>query len=58
MLVIGAITMPLAKLLPFLIGLLADTFGLGNAMWLLLLGPAALIIGLPRGAIPPAVIQE
>ena len=48
MLVIGAVTMPLAKLLPFVIGLLADAFGLGTAMWLLLLGPAALIIGLPR----------
>lgn len=57
MLVIGAITMPLAKLLPFLIGLLADRFGLGTAMWLLLLGPAALIIGLPHG-IPARVGTE
>ncbi|HEY6072819.1 MAG TPA: MFS transporter, partial [Anaerolineales bacterium] len=50
MLVVGAVTMPLGKLLPFMIGLLADSFGLGTAMWLLLLGPAALIIGLPRSA--------
>jgi MFS transporter, FSR family, fosmidomycin resistance protein len=45
---IGAVTDPLAKLLPLLIGILADRFGLGIAMWLLLLGPIALIIGLPK----------
>lgn len=45
---IGAVTTPLGKLFPFLIGLLADQFGLGTAIWLLLLGPIALIIGLPR----------
>ena len=45
---IEAVTTPLAKLLPFFIGLLADQFGLGVAIWLLLLGPIALIIGLPR----------
>lgn len=45
---IGAVTDPLAKLLPLLIGILADRFGLGIAMWLLLLGPLALLIGLPK----------
>lgn len=45
---IGSVTAPFAKLLPFLIGLLADQFGLGAAMWILLLGPLALLIGLPR----------
>jgi FSR family fosmidomycin resistance protein-like MFS transporter len=45
---IGSVTAPLAKLFPFLIGLLADQFGLGLAISLLLLGPLALIIGLPR----------
>ncbi|MFZ5910549.1 MAG: MFS transporter [Chloroflexota bacterium] len=45
---IGSVTAPLARLLPLLIGLLADRFGLGVAAWLLLLGPLALIIGLPR----------
>lgn len=45
---IGAVTTPLGKLLPFLIGLLADQFGLQNAMWVLLLGPLALLIGLPK----------
>jgi MFS transporter, FSR family, fosmidomycin resistance protein len=45
---IESITAPLAKLLPLSIGLLADKFGLGAAIWLLLLGPLALIIGLPH----------
>lgn len=33
---------------PTLMGGLADAFGLQVAMWLLLLGPASLLIGLPR----------
>jgi MFS transporter, FSR family, fosmidomycin resistance protein len=45
---IESVTTPIAKLLPLLVGLLADKFGLGIAIWLLLLGPLALIIGLPR----------
>jgi FSR family fosmidomycin resistance protein-like MFS transporter len=36
------------KVLPFGVGLAAQTFGLGPAMWLLLLGPLALLVGLPR----------
>jgi FSR family fosmidomycin resistance protein-like MFS transporter len=35
-------------LLPLGIGLAAQFFGLRMAMWLLLLGPIALLIGLPR----------
>ena len=38
----------LGKLLPFGIGLAAQYFGLRFAMWLLLLGPIALLLGLPR----------
>jgi MFS transporter, FSR family, fosmidomycin resistance protein len=38
----------LGKLLPFGIGLVAQFFGLRLAMWLLLLGPIVLLIGLPR----------
>jgi FSR family fosmidomycin resistance protein-like MFS transporter len=45
---IGSVTAPLAKFFPFLIGFLADQFGLQTAMWILLLGPFALLIGLPR----------
>jgi FSR family fosmidomycin resistance protein-like MFS transporter len=45
---IEAVTTPLAKLFPLLVGLLADQFGLGVAIWLLLLGPIALMIGIPR----------
>jgi FSR family fosmidomycin resistance protein-like MFS transporter len=36
------------KLIPFGIGIAAQTFGLAAAMWLLLAGPIALLIGLPR----------
>jgi FSR family fosmidomycin resistance protein-like MFS transporter len=36
------------KLLPFGIGLAAQAYGLGIAMWLLLAGPIALLLGLPR----------
>ncbi len=49
----------LGTLLPFGIGLAAQFFGLRLAMWLLLLGPIALLIGLPRivpgmtGQMPP-----
>jgi FSR family fosmidomycin resistance protein-like MFS transporter len=38
----------IGKLIPFGIGLAAQTFGLGTAIWLLLAGPIALLIGLPR----------
>src|SRR4030095_12454811 len=38
----------IGKLLPFGIGLAAQAYGLGIAMWLLLAGPIALLIGLPR----------
>jgi len=48
--VLSSVTAPLANLFPFLIGFLADRFGLGVALWLLLLGPLALMIGLPRRA--------
>lgn len=33
---------------PTVLGVIADAFGLASAMWLLLLGPIALLIGLPR----------
>jgi FSR family fosmidomycin resistance protein-like MFS transporter len=45
---IGSVTAPLAKFFPFLIGFLADKFGLQTAMWILILGPFALLIGLPE----------
>jgi hypothetical protein len=44
----GSVTAPLAKFFPCLMGFLADQFGLQTAMWLLLLEPFALLIGLPR----------
>jgi FSR family fosmidomycin resistance protein-like MFS transporter len=36
-------------LIPTAVGLLAERIGLGSAMWFLLIGPIALLIGLPRG---------
>jgi FSR family fosmidomycin resistance protein-like MFS transporter len=47
---IGSVTAPLAKFFPFIIGFLADQFGLQTAMWILILGPIALLIGLPRNS--------
>jgi FSR family fosmidomycin resistance protein-like MFS transporter len=35
-------------LIPLGLGLLAERFGLGFTMWLLLLGPIALLVGMPR----------
>ena len=37
----------IGKLIPFGIGLFAQAYGLGTAMWLLLSGPIALLLGLP-----------
>ncbi|HMB22009.1 MAG: MFS transporter [Chloroflexota bacterium] len=54
---LGSVTAPLAKFFPFLIGFLADQFGLQAAMWLLLLGPVALLIGLPR-RVPPLPLGD
>lgn len=48
---IGSVTAPVAKFFPFLIGFLADQFGLQAAMWLLILGPVALLLGLPRNTV-------
>jgi MFS transporter, FSR family, fosmidomycin resistance protein len=45
---IGSVTAPLAKFFPFLIGFLADQFSLQTALWILVLGPIAMLIGLPR----------
>ena len=47
---IGSVTAPVAKFFPFLLGFLADQFGLQTAMWILILGPLALLIGLPRNS--------
>jgi FSR family fosmidomycin resistance protein-like MFS transporter len=39
----------LGSLVPLGLGLAAERLGLGAMMWLLLLGPLALLVGLPRG---------
>lgn len=45
---VDSVTGLAGSLLPLSIGLAAAQVGLGAAMWLLLLGPIALLIGLPR----------
>ena len=52
---IGAVTAPIAKFFQLAIGFLADQFGLQAAMWVLLLGPIALLIGLPRNNGQPQI---
>lgn len=42
------------SLVPFLLGVVAETFGLGVSMWLLIAGPVALMVGLPRKTRPPS----
>ncbi len=38
----------IGSLLPFVVGAAAQAFGLHAAMWMLLLGPVALLLGIPR----------
>ena len=40
------------KILPFIMGITAQAFGLQSAMWLLMAGPIALLIGLPKTGRP------
>jgi FSR family fosmidomycin resistance protein-like MFS transporter len=47
---LGSISGMIGKLIPLGIGLAAQAYGLQTAMWLLLAGPVALLIGLPRRA--------
>ena len=48
MLVLDNAAAVFGKLIPLGLGLAAERFGLGAAMWLLLAGPIALLVGLPR----------
>lgn len=45
---LGSVSGIIGKLIPLGIGLVAQYYGLQTAMWLLLAGPIALLIGLPR----------
>jgi FSR family fosmidomycin resistance protein-like MFS transporter len=51
---LGSISGIAGKFLPLGIGLAAQAYGLQTAMWLLLAGPIALLIGLPREKITTA----
>jgi FSR family fosmidomycin resistance protein-like MFS transporter len=52
---LGNIAGLVGGLLPLLIGLAADAFGLHVAIWLLLAGPIALLIGLPVSPRPQTI---
>lgn len=45
---LGSISGSLTALVPIGLGLIAQRVGLGTALWWLLLGPIALLVGLPR----------
>jgi FSR family fosmidomycin resistance protein-like MFS transporter len=45
---VGSLFGLVGSLLPLGIGLTAERFGLNAAMWLLLAGPVALLVGIPR----------
>ncbi len=45
---LGVLFFAFGGLAPMLIGILADAVGLDVAIWVLLLGPIALVIGIPR----------
>jgi FSR family fosmidomycin resistance protein-like MFS transporter len=47
-LALNSISGIVGKIIPFIIGLVAQLFGLQWAMWLLLAGPVALLIGIPH----------
>ncbi len=44
---LGSMASIVGKTIPLMIGLVAQAFGLGTAMWIFLLGPIALLVGLP-----------
>ncbi|THF67803.1 MFS transporter [Deinococcus sp. Arct2-2] len=48
---LGSVSAVLAGLIPIVLGSLAQRFGVQAALWALLLGPLALVLGLPRVAL-------
>jgi MFS transporter, FSR family, fosmidomycin resistance protein len=58
MLVLDNVAALFGKLIPLGLGLAAQRYGLGAAMWLLLLGPVALMVGLPKKKITPTVLGK
>ena len=45
---VGNVSGLLGRLIPLVVGLTAEQFSLGAAMWLMMLGPIGLLIGIPR----------
>jgi FSR family fosmidomycin resistance protein-like MFS transporter len=48
---LGSVSAVLAGLVPIVLGGLAQRFGVQVALWALLLGPLALLLGLPRASL-------
>jgi FSR family fosmidomycin resistance protein-like MFS transporter len=55
---INSVTGIVHDVLPLLIGAAAELFGLGSAMWLMLLGPIALTLGIPRRGGAPSEVEH
>jgi MFS transporter, FSR family, fosmidomycin resistance protein len=49
---LGSVSGMIGKLIPLGIGFAAQAYGLQTAMWLLMAGPIALLISLPRNQTP------
>ena len=47
---VGSFTGLIGSLVPFVFGIAASALGLGTAMWLLIIGPIAILAGVPRTA--------
>jgi FSR family fosmidomycin resistance protein-like MFS transporter len=47
---VGNVAGLIGSLFPLAIGYLAEAVGLASTMWLLMLGPIALVLGIPRVA--------
>jgi MFS transporter, FSR family, fosmidomycin resistance protein len=47
---VGSVTSVVGSVIPVTLGVVAERFGLEATMWILLLGPLALLAGLPKRA--------
>jgi FSR family fosmidomycin resistance protein-like MFS transporter len=55
---VGSLFGLVGGLIPFGLGLVADQLGLSVAMWLLLAGPVALLVGIPKRRPAAASVQQ
>jgi FSR family fosmidomycin resistance protein-like MFS transporter len=55
---LGSVVGLLSSILPLTLGWFADQWGLAAAMWLILAGPISLLVGLPRGNVELAEVED